>query len=305
MAGKRSPNCPAQSLNEAIENVGAIYAEEGRNSFPGTRAVIRMGYNGLNGASRRALGAVRGFGLLEGRGAELRVSDDAVLIIADAEAEDQSERQAALLRCLRHNRVFSDLYERYREQSSTQQISAYLQKKYRFKPTAADKTALVFRSSLNFVGTDLNGQGATADEYVAKAVAGGIKTVANAGGLPTGANPRPGSETGTARVLYQPQSGEFLTGFQGSPGHPQTANHSGSASSCDQQDSFVLEHGVAQLSWPAQMSCEEFEDFTDWLVLEHRKIARRVTGGRCFTLSRKAGRSAQEGQESPVDSPEN
>lgn len=303
MPGKRSPNCPAQSLNEAIENVGAIYVEEGRNSFPGTRAVIRMGYNGLNGASRRALGAVRGFGLLEGRGAELRVSDDAVLIIADAEAEDQSERQAALLRCLRHNRVFSDLYERYGEQGSSQQISGYLQKKYRFKPTAADKTALVFRSSLNSIGANLSGQGAGADEDTVKAAPGGVKSIVSCAALPAAATAKTGAgaETGTVTSFSQGQAAELLAGLYGNPGHRLGADHPVVAVDSNRQDSFVLEHGVAQLSWPVQMSCEEFEDFTDWLVLEHRKIARRVTGGRRFHIARQTGLGNGEGQDSQED----
>lgn len=60
------------------------------------------------------------------------------------------------------------------------------------------------------------------------------------------------------------------------------------------QDSFVLEHGVAQLCWPIRMSREEFEDFTDWLLLEHRKIARRVEGGPEQLLHRSASRPGRD-----------
>lgn len=254
MSGKRSPNCPAHNLEESIDKVSAIYRIEGRNSFPGAVAVAHMGYNGLNGASRRALGAVRAFGLLEGRGEQLRVSDDAVLIIADAEADDQQERDEALLRALCHNRVFSDIYHHFSDQAALNQISGFLQKKYRFKPVAADSTAEVYRSSVSML-------------------------------LGNAAQPEHDEISGDEIELRGSASlSRHATGITGEAGNSRIPTGS---SQDARRDSFSLENGTACLSWPVEMSAGEFEDFTDWLILEHRKISRKVQGGNGPAIERR------------------
>jgi len=243
MPGKRSPNCPAHDLEESIDKAGAIYRMEGRNSFSGADAVVHMGYNGLNGASRRALGAVRAFGLVEGRGQQLKVSDDAVLIIADAEAEEQRERKEALLRAICHNRVFSDLYEQFAGQGSLSQVSGFLQKKYRFKPVTADSTAEVYQRSLSM----LHSSSAVTERLGSEAAEEFHLPTAHSAGNEEG----PESDFSTAHSPIM-QSAE------------------------SRRDSFTLGNGTATLTWPMGMSTEEFEDFTDWLILEHRKISRNV-----------------------------
>lgn len=306
MPNKRSPNCPAHALGEAIEKTRAIYAAEGRNSFSGQVAVARMGYNGLNGASRRALGAVRGFGLLEGRGRELRISDDAVLIIADTDAEDQRDRQAALLRALRHNRVFADLHERFAGVGAVHEISRYLQKRYYFKPGAADHTAQIYRRSVVLLenrpaaGTPGNGDTGGGPARERRKTAGDTMSTGHDNSAPghvdmagetghrapvvvddavsVGSVSADTSAAGAPKwaAATRPMAGAGLTGGQLSlklPGN--------------RQDSFTLEQGTALLSWPEQMSPEEFEDFTDWLLLEHRKIARSVGGAARLLLSRR------------------
>jgi len=259
MPGKRSPNCPAHDLEESIDRVSAIYRIEGRNSFSGAIAVMHMGYNGLNGASRRALGAVRAFGLLEGRGEQLRVSDEAVLIIADAGAEDQQERKEALLRALCHNRVFADLYEHFAGQVSASLVSAFLQKKYRFKPVTADSTAGVYQRSAAMLQADAVPAGHSETQSVEK-------------GKPSHSEP-------------VEQGGDVEAE---SAGHLSPYKQSVES----RRDSFTLENGTAYLSWPTEMSAGEFEDFTDWLILEHRKISRKVKGENGPLIERRKENSA-------------
>lgn len=43
------------------------------------------------------------------------------------------------------------------------------------------------------------------------------------------------------------------------------------------QDTFTLGEGQLLIQFPANLSPESFEDLTDWLVLQHRKIGRTVT----------------------------
>ena len=159
MAAKRIPNSPALSLPESIQRAAKIYAAAGTSTFDGEMAVRFMEYRGLNGASRRTLGSVRAFGLVMGRGEELTISDDAIIILTGHRVEDQSERYAALLRCIRHNRVFSDLHDRFGSGSSLLNIASHLQDRYGFKKSAAEKTASNFRKSvalLNAVSETIN-----------------------------------------------------------------------------------------------------------------------------------------------------
>ena len=43
-----------------------------------------------------------------------------------------------------------------------------------------------------------------------------------------------------------------------------------------QQDTFSLNEGDVIIRFPSKMSLDSFDDFTDWLVIQHRKIARNV-----------------------------
>lgn len=71
----RSPNFPSISLPDAIQRVSQIYRDQ--RQYPSNRDTIAksMGYRGLNGASSQTISALNKFGLLEGTGDSLRVSD--------------------------------------------------------------------------------------------------------------------------------------------------------------------------------------------------------------------------------------
>jgi hypothetical protein len=71
----RSPNYPTSSLAEAIARLKRIYDTQQR--YPASRETLvkLMGYSSLNGASASAIAALSKYGLLEGHGDELRVSE--------------------------------------------------------------------------------------------------------------------------------------------------------------------------------------------------------------------------------------
>ncbi len=71
----RSPNYPAIGLQEAFDRLKAIYAKQQR--YPASREILvkLMGYGGLNGASSTVVSALSKYGLLEGYGETLRVSE--------------------------------------------------------------------------------------------------------------------------------------------------------------------------------------------------------------------------------------
>lgn len=145
----RSPKYPNISLPDAIERAQQVYLKEHQNPVHPEVVAQHMGYRGLSGASMRSLSALRQYGLLEGRGDESRVSDDAVTIFADAELGSQ-ERAEALQRCLEKPPLFQELKGSFQGVPSQGNLRAFLEKR-KFTRKAADKASAIFRESVEFV----------------------------------------------------------------------------------------------------------------------------------------------------------
>lgn len=71
----RSPNYPSIGLAEALTKLEAIYSSQ--RQYPANRETLvkLIGYKGLNGASAKVVSALAKYGLLEGHGESLRVSN--------------------------------------------------------------------------------------------------------------------------------------------------------------------------------------------------------------------------------------
>jgi hypothetical protein len=106
----RSPNYPSFSLPIAIEKVAALYAAQHRHPAPREIVATGMGYNTLNGASATAISALHKYGLLEGRGDQLRVSDRALRIL---HPESDEEKAAAVREAAAEPALFAELNERF------------------------------------------------------------------------------------------------------------------------------------------------------------------------------------------------
>ena len=255
MVKKRAPNCPSLSLPEAIEKVERVYTVEGKNTFNGDTAVKHIGYNGLNGASRRALGALRSYGLISGKGDDLRVSDDAIVIIADAQSPDQNERQGSLRECLIYNRVLADLVKQFGQSSTQLIITSYLQKQYGFKARAARRTAKLYKESVTLIHWGATDSSVAAEKLSYDALGNFVK---------------PLQSTGCTEI-----------DFTDSPSRQEEPV------SNSKEESFALDEGNVALIWPGGMSPESFEDFTDWLLIMHRRIGRDVNGQPHVLLEKK------------------
>ena len=75
---ERSPNFPSMSLGEAIDAARLIFQKEGRSVMPRKSAVAPLGYSSINGRSLSVLGALRAYGIIDGRGDEINLSADAI-----------------------------------------------------------------------------------------------------------------------------------------------------------------------------------------------------------------------------------
>lgn len=236
MSKKRSPRYPSMSLEEAISKVEAIFQKEHRNPMPKEVAVQHMGYGSVNGASLGALASLKMYGLLEGRGDELRVSPSAICIIVDAGTDDQTERSQALRGALQISELFADLSERFGKTPTETNLSAYLTKSG-FRPDAARTAARSYIESVAFVERETVGY--NVEDKITSVKQGDIAMEVPTGALSLTGNP------------------------------PKLSTNM-------RQETFALDNGEVTIQWPSKMSKESFEDFSDWLDILKRKVRRSI-----------------------------
>src|ERR1051326_2433704 len=94
MAKVRSRNYPQIGLPAAVERVGGVDDRERRGRVAQEAAVRHLGYSSMNGASMGVLSALKKFALLEGEGADVQVTQDAVTVLVDT--PDSPDRRAAI-----------------------------------------------------------------------------------------------------------------------------------------------------------------------------------------------------------------
>jgi hypothetical protein len=148
---ERSPNFPSMSLGEAIDAIRLIYQREGRSKMPRLSAVKPLGYTSINGRSLSVLGALRAYDLIDGRGDDVRVSDDAVTIL---NAPQGPERNEALVRAFEAPAAFATL--RAKGDASPDTLRWHLIKA-NFRDEAADKLLKVYLASRELVNAETGG----------------------------------------------------------------------------------------------------------------------------------------------------
>ena len=151
----RSPNYPAIALPEAISRTRKIFDSQQR--YPASRDVLvkLMGYGSLNGASKTVLSALSKYGLLEGRGEELRVSELGQDIVLHRKGD--SEYSAALKEAAFAPAFFRELHDQYPSGlPSDHAVRATLIKRG-FNSKAIDTAVRAFRETIDFMEAETNG----------------------------------------------------------------------------------------------------------------------------------------------------
>jgi hypothetical protein len=155
MSKPRSPNYPSTSLAEAIDYITKIYKADMRNKMSGDTVSRHMGYKSVNGRSLLKIGALKGYGLLEGSTQELRVSEKAVEIIAEPKGGDKwlrLVREAAFT-----PKVFSELNDHYEgRRPSPENLRSELIRR-RFTLEGVERAAKVYLDNYDLVTPDGNG----------------------------------------------------------------------------------------------------------------------------------------------------
>jgi hypothetical protein len=143
----RSPNFPSMPLGEAVEAIKKVHAAEGRSKVPRLSVVKPLGYSSVNGRSLTVLGALKAYGLLEGRADELRISQEG-FILANAPG-DSVEYREALVASFRAPSAFQFFAEED-ERASPDTLKWKLQKSG-FQADSAERLVRIYRESRELV----------------------------------------------------------------------------------------------------------------------------------------------------------
>jgi hypothetical protein len=239
----QNPSYPAISLPDAIAKVGTIYEKIARRKQSRMGIAHSLGYTGLNGASVTVMASLTKYGLLEGRGDEIRLSDDALVIAI--EEVNSPERQQAIARSALRPQLFAELNRYFSGHVPTEsQVRIWLEKRG-FAPSAARDAGHAFRETIELVnaeGWPYNSDQATAPDGVA----------------------------GTMETQPLPQAGA-MTPPKASAASPPIGPGQGF-----NQDVFSLAEGSVILSWPEGLKPESLPDLEDWFELQLRKIGRTI-----------------------------
>src|ERR1700730_19009590 len=111
MAKVRSPNYPSMSLGPALEAARISFTKDNRNKVSRAALGAHLGYTSLSGPALGKIGALRAYGIMEGSGDELRISDDAVTALNAP--KDSAERISALERMALRPALFQEIHKNF------------------------------------------------------------------------------------------------------------------------------------------------------------------------------------------------
>ena len=143
----RSPNFPSMSLGDAVEAIKKVHAAEGRSKMPRLSMVKPLGYTSINGRSLSVLGALKAYGLIEGRADDLRISPEG-FVLANAPT-DSVEYREALVASFRAPAAFQQFTDED-EGASADTLKWKLQK-VGFQADSAERLVRVYRESRDLV----------------------------------------------------------------------------------------------------------------------------------------------------------
>ncbi|MEY1556516.1 hypothetical protein AB3Y40_12865 [Yoonia sp. R2331] len=116
----RGPKYPSIGLEEAIRSLHPVFEAESRNKMSREVLAAHLGYSGLNGAATSKIGALRHFGLIEGRGDDLHIADHAIALLMKNPSDP--EFQEAVKNAFLSPNLYRELYEAYETTPSMQNV---------------------------------------------------------------------------------------------------------------------------------------------------------------------------------------
>jgi len=136
------------SLPDAVQRVAIIYKNQHTHGAPREVVVKSMGYNSLNGASASAISALVKYGLLEGRGDDIKVSDRAMRIMHPNSPEEKAE---ALREAARDPELFQEIGEKFPGRMPADEVLRNYLIRDGFAPAAVTGVIRAYRETNEFV----------------------------------------------------------------------------------------------------------------------------------------------------------
>jgi len=148
----RSPNYPQLSLPDAIDRVRTVYKTLHTAKTDQEKIVQILGYGSLNGRSMGVLSALRKYGLLQGAGESLSVSQDAVIILE--RQKGHPERVAALRKAALTPPLYSELHARFGGQPPADEDLRIHLAASGFSRTATSEITKNYRETIDLVSSE-------------------------------------------------------------------------------------------------------------------------------------------------------
>jgi hypothetical protein len=138
------------SLGPALDAVRPAFDKENRNKMSRSVLAKHLGYTSLNGRALGKIGALRAYGLIEGSGDELRITDDAVKALMAPQLS--TERLDALGRLANRPSLFQELRKDFPDTMPSLDNLQYALVKRQFTADAAEKAAKSYLATMNLAG---------------------------------------------------------------------------------------------------------------------------------------------------------
>jgi hypothetical protein len=148
MAKTRSPNYPNYDLDGALVLAQKVYAKDGRNKVSRATLATHLGHESLSGPALGKIGALRAYGLVDGSGDELRLSDDAISALKAPQGSEV--RKAAIERLALNPPLFQMIKQEYPTLPSKETLVWWLVKQG-FADTAAGIAAASYLATMTLV----------------------------------------------------------------------------------------------------------------------------------------------------------
>ncbi len=145
----RSPNYPGIDLRSAVGRVQELYPKVQRGEFTPLDAAEAWGYSGASSPVRRAMAALRQYGLIESKKGDNARLTTRALTLALREPESR-EFRTALHEAVESPSLFEELMNSGRANSAVGALRQYLVVEKRFTKDGADTFIEVLKASLAF-----------------------------------------------------------------------------------------------------------------------------------------------------------
>lgn len=238
MAKVRSPNYPALDLGDALKATRKALEKDNRNKMSQAALAKHLGHDSLSGPALGKIGALRAYGLIDGKGDELRVTDDAVAALmappGSPEGVDTIRRLAV------RPKLFQDIQKEFATLLSLENLQFWLVKR-QFAKDAAEKAAKCYLSTMKLAewgALDYNPENSEHEQVLIE-----MRQESLTPPKPAIISPPPPSRQSKAGML---------------------------------EEVFNLEEGPVTLTVPATLSEASYADLADQFELFLRRAKRRI-----------------------------